>query len=488
MLNYLKKMMIFVVLLVVGTVLISDNVNAVNVSVNQTTTYFQRTPQHYNKQGEIERSIFNQSELETLTKITHGSEYHGNTSLDKVATDYIYVLGNEPLPNFVGTDGILQLYNESEMMTDAMIQDAAEYWNKLARTKIVEIVDSPEKSDEIIHDSPEKIGQLGGQTYDGKGILFYPNQWAIDNLDPIAQLDWKEATLIHEIGHALGIPHLGGGEDGYNAQRDNIYGTEFMAPWITGLWYAPKENDYGVKSTAIDAATLALAGLSWENPKKLSTWVLFEPSGYVNYHDGEVTSTIDSLFGIEIDSKGNYIQTKQAVNVQSSIIKNYNVYSIDDKIIDNKAEMALAELIGTTNSLNLVGKDISIINYYTSTKGNSYYKIAIGEKEYVINSSAFDPSFGIQIDFKGNYIQTKKEISKKLSIVKNYNVYCINESVLELGFGKTEAKYIQTTEGLDLLGKEVDVVTYYTSTKGNPYYKILLDNQEYVINSAAFRN
>lgn len=483
-----KKSMICFSLLLIGTVVNAEKVDAITTSTNQTTTYFQRTAMHYNNQGAIDRSIFTQSQLEKLTKITHGSMYHGNTSLDKVATEGIYVLGTEPLPNFMGTDGILQLYNESKMMTDEMVQDAADYWNKIAREKIVEVVDSPEKSDEIIHDSPEKNGSLGGQTYNGDGVLFYPNQWAIDSLDSVSQLVWKEATLIHEIGHALGIPHLGGGEDGYNAQRDTIYGSEFMASWIVGVGNAPQENANGVKSTAIDAATLALAGLSWEKTRKLASWVLVEPSAYVNYHGGEITSTIDDLFGIEIDSKGNYIQTKQSVNFQASIIKNYNVYSINDSQLDSKSELSQAKLVGTTDNMNLLEKDWSIITHYTSTKGNSYYKIVVDEKEYVVNSAAFDPLFGIQIDFKDNYIQTKQDMSKIVTVNKNFNVYTIDESVLALGFGKNYAKYVHTTKELDLIGKEVEMIAYYTSTKGNPYYKILVNKQEYIINSAAFDN
>ncbi|MGC6768298.1 hypothetical protein [Enterococcus sp. LJL51] len=484
----LRKCVILGSLLIAGTILSFENVEAANASVNQKTTYYQRTAQHYNPEGSIDLSYYTQSELESLTKITHGSEYHGNTSLDKAATDHIYVLENAPLPNFVGTDGILQLYNESEMMTDTMVQAAAKYWNTLAGTTIVEVVSSPEKSDEIIHDSPEKLGALGGQTYSGDGILFYPNQWAIDSLDPAAQLDWKESTLIHEIGHALGIPHLGGGEDGYNAQRDNISGTEFMAPWTTGLWNSPKENSNGVKSTAVDAAALALAGLSWEQPKKLSSWILTSPEGFVNYHDGKITTNLDTLFGIRIDFEGNYIQTKQQVNVVSSIIKNYNVYTINEEVLNNKAGISSAKVVGTTNGMGLTDKDLTILAYYTSTKGNSYYKISADGQEYVVNSRAFDTKFGIEIDFKENYIQTKKEVSTVLSIIKNYNVYTIDEAVLELGFGRSAAKTVQTTNGLGLIGKEVNIIAYYTSTKGNPYYKISVDGQEYVVNIAAFES
>lgn len=482
----LKKYVILGILFISGTTFSFENVEATNASTNQSTTYFQRTAQHYNPEGTIDLSNYTQAELESLTKITHGSEYHGNTSLDRAATDHVYVLGNSPLPNFVGSDGILQLFNESEMMTDTMVQDAARYWNMLAGTTIVEVVSSPEESDEIIHDSPEKLGILGGQTYNGDGILFYPNQWAIDFLEPAAQLDWKEATLIHEIGHALGIPHLGGGEDGYNAQRDGIQGTEFMASWTTGLWYSPEENSNGVKSTSIDAATLALAGLSWENPKKLSSWILTSSEGFVNYHNGEITTNIDSLFGIQIDFEGNYIQTKQQVNVTSSIVKNYNVYTINEEVLDNRMGTSIAKVVGTTSGMGIVGKDITILTYYTSTKGNPYYKILVDEQEYVINSAAFESVFGIEIDFKENYIQTKKEISKTLYIKNNYNVYTIDESVLELGFGRSTAKNIQTTNGLGLVGKEVNIIACYTSTKGNLYYKISVDGQEYVINSAAF--
>ncbi|WP_125682698.1 hypothetical protein [Levilactobacillus yonginensis] len=71
--------------------------------------YYQRT-KTFNK-GKIKRHLYAQSELSKLTLMTHGSRYSGNTSLDSAATAYVYQLNGQPLPNIVGPDGVLQLYN-----------------------------------------------------------------------------------------------------------------------------------------------------------------------------------------------------------------------------------------------------------------------------------------------------------------------------------------------------------------------------------------
>lgn len=488
MFRWMRKYVILSSLVFVGGILSSENVDAKNASANQKTTYYQRTAQYHNEGGAIEKSLYAQNELESLTRITHGTQYHGNTSLDKTATEHVYVLGSTPLPNFMGADGVLQLFNESKLMTDEMVKDAATYWNKIAGAKIVEVVSSQSESDEVIWDNQEPSNTLGAQFYDGNGIMFYVNAWHVDSvLRPEQAKDWKVATLIHEIGHALGVPHLGGGEVGYNAQNAKLHGTEFMASWSVGTTSSPLENLNGVKSTSIDAAALALAALSWEKPQKLASWVLSNPEAYVNYHNGEINSTILNKFGIEIDFEENYIQKKEDVVATVSILKNYNVYTINDKILDDGIGAEKAKLVGTTASMGLIGKNIEAVAYYTSTKGNIYYKVTVEGQEYVINTGAFDTAkFGIEIDFKDNFIQIKKEVSKKLYLGKNYNVYQVNDQLLNAGWGTVLAKNINTTDGLDLIGKEIDVIAEYTSTKGNPYYRVLVEGYEYVINSAAF--
>lgn len=246
--------------------------------------YYQRTKT--DNRGTIARGHYSQEELTKLTQITHGSQYHGNTSLDLAATKYAYQLEGKPLPNIVGQDGVLQLYNKSNFMTTAMVRDAAAYWNQIAGVQIVEVVDRQRLSDEVIHDDEIQRGVLGRQSYNGQGLVFFPQNWHLSGLSAKDQKNWQEAALIHEIGHALGIPHLGGGSLGGNAASAGIITTEFMAPW------RPVRNPLGVRSTAVDAAALAIAGLSWQKPRKLASWVLTNPTATVTYDNGELTSTI----------------------------------------------------------------------------------------------------------------------------------------------------------------------------------------------------
>ncbi len=263
---------------------------AVKQSVKQG---YQRTATYSPPGGRIDRHIYSQKQLRILTAITHGNQYRGNTSLDAVATRHAYQLDGRSLSNIVGADGILQLYNESHFMTTRMVKDAAKFWNQVAGTTIVEVVFRPEQSDEIIHDGQNARSVLGGQTYNGRGILFYPANWRIQNLSQRNQLNWKEAALIHEIGHALGVPHLGGGPLGNNAAKAGVQTVEFMAVWSVGRVGSPPENELGVKSTSMDAATLALAGLSWQHSRRLASGVLQKSHRVVLYDNGRITTTVN---------------------------------------------------------------------------------------------------------------------------------------------------------------------------------------------------
>ncbi|WP_225428343.1 zinc metalloprotease [Levilactobacillus enshiensis] len=250
---------------------------------------YQRTATYSPPGGRIDQHIYSQKQLRALTAITHGSQYRGNTSLDAVATQHVYQLNGRNLANIVGNDGVLQLYNDSHFMTTRMVKDAAGFWNRVAGTQVVEVVAHPDQSDEIIHDGKRTQPVLGGQTYNGKGILFYPGNWRIQNLSQRNQQNWKEAALIHEIGHALGIPHLGGGPLGTNAAKAGVATVELMAVWSVGRAGSPPENELGVKSTSMDAATLALAGLSWQHPRRLAGWVL-QTQRVVLYDNGHLTT------------------------------------------------------------------------------------------------------------------------------------------------------------------------------------------------------
>ncbi|WP_203642153.1 hypothetical protein [Levilactobacillus andaensis] len=251
---------------------------------------YQRTATYSPAGGRIDRHLYSQKQLRALTAITHGNQYRGNTSLDAVTTRHVYQLDGRNLANIVGADGVLQLYNESHFMTTRMVKDAAAFWNQVAGTTVVEVVSRPDRSDEIIHDGKSSRSVLGGQTYNGRGILFYPGNWRIQNLSQRNQQNWKEAALIHEIGHAFGIPHLGGGPLGTNASKAGVQTVELMAAWSVGRVGSPPENEQGVKSTSMDAATLALAGLSWQRSRRLAGWVL-NSNRVVLYDNGRVTTT-----------------------------------------------------------------------------------------------------------------------------------------------------------------------------------------------------
>src|SRR5699024_7484118 len=102
--------------------------------------------------GTLHQGLSNQSEIKVLVNWAHGDRYSGNTSLDEVASKQVYRMSEKNIPNVVGPEGVLHLYNESTFMTSAMVEAAAEYWNLLAGETIVEIVDQHRLCDEVIHD------------------------------------------------------------------------------------------------------------------------------------------------------------------------------------------------------------------------------------------------------------------------------------------------------------------------------------------------
>lgn len=253
--------------------------------------YYQRTRAYSTQDGLINQKLVDTKKLQHLTTLTHGTRYTGNTSLDRVAKDYHYRIGQDDILNFIGNDAKLRLYTESKLMTKSMLKDAATFWNTLAGQQIVVVVNQAKQSDEVIHDGKTKKGSLGGQTYNRQGMVFYPQNWKSSGLSASEKANWREAVLIREVGHALGIPSLGGGKQGLNAWNAGKIGSEVMGYWSVGS-AAPQANKEGITSTSMDAAALALAGLSWEKPQRLAKWIYARPNGYVNYHNGKITTTI----------------------------------------------------------------------------------------------------------------------------------------------------------------------------------------------------
>ncbi|MFD1455924.1 hypothetical protein ACFQ44_09630 [Levilactobacillus lanxiensis] len=252
--------------------------------------YYQRSRAYTTQDSLLNQKMISRSKMVQLTNLTHGTQYTGNTSLDQAAKTYRYQVGKEKISNFMGTDATLQLYTESKLMTKSMVQDAATFWNTLAGQKIVTVVASAKQSDEVIHDTKTDDKSLGGQTYDRQGMVFHPANWKSAGLSTAEEQDWREAVLIREIGHALGLPSLGGGKLGNNAFVHGKIGSEVMSYWSVGS-AAPAINKQGVKSTAMDGAALALAGLSWKRPQRLAQWVYTDQTPFVLYHDGKISST-----------------------------------------------------------------------------------------------------------------------------------------------------------------------------------------------------
>lgn len=250
--------------------------------------YYQRTKPYSTSEGLVNQKIYHKNTLRRLTVLTHGTQYTGNTGLDEVATHYKYHQAGKNISNFMGSDGVLQLYNESKMMTTPMVRDAASFWNQVAGHRVVEVVKTARASDEVIHDGKTQAKYIGGQHYDGTGMEFFPANWVSKGFTATEDLDNREAVLIREMGHALGIPNLGGGKVGGNAAAKGYITTEVMGVWETGPNVLPA-NRRGIRSSRMDAAAIALAGISWQRPRKLGGSMLTGQKA-VLYHDGRVTT------------------------------------------------------------------------------------------------------------------------------------------------------------------------------------------------------
>lgn len=253
--------------------------------------YYQRSRAYTTQDGLLNQKMRSARQMRQLTALTHGTRYTGNWSLDQAATTYHYRVGQDNISNFMGADATLQLYTTSKLMTPAKVRAAATFWNRLAGQRIVQVVDTAKRSDEVIHDAQpaKKDTSLGGQTYDRQGMVFYPQNWRSSGLSATERADWQQAVLIREIGHALGIPSLAGGSRGTNAFDHGKIGAEVMGYWSVGS-AAPKANRHGITSTKMDGAALALAALSWKRPQRLADWVFTQHPVVVHVHAGQVST------------------------------------------------------------------------------------------------------------------------------------------------------------------------------------------------------
>lgn len=284
----IKRLVIFVglALIIAGVFL---GMNRLQVLMNGDVHYYQHTKPTSTVDGAINLKTYSQQELTQLTKLTHGTKYTGNHSLDAVATRHVYQISGKNIRNFMGRDGVLQVHNESKMMTTPMVRDAAKFWNQVAGYQIIQVVASAKGSDEVIHDGKTKDKYIGGQQYNGTGIQFFPKNWKTKGFTATEDQDNREAVLIRELGHALGIPNLGGGKTGSAAGAVGYITPEVMSVWETGPNML-EANRTGIKSTPMDGAAVAMAGISWQRPRKLASWMLTtQKPVVVTYHAGKMT-------------------------------------------------------------------------------------------------------------------------------------------------------------------------------------------------------
>ncbi|QNN75297.1 hypothetical protein H9L19_08025 [Weissella diestrammenae] len=316
-----------------------------------------------------------------------------------MATDHVLVQidangGRGPIQTFLGEDGILQIHTQSRIITEEVVRAAANLWNTIAGAEIIKYVVDPALSDEIIHDLPSIEGSttLMGQTYNGEGIVCYPDNFHLENLSESNRNNQLVALAAHEMGHAIGIAHLGGGRVGNNAGESEppYFGHEFMSTWTVEM------NPVGVTSTLIDAAVLALVAHGWEKPRSVAEWAI---SG-IN-KDSSVTSndlSIDSItntipWGYAVDQISHTIQDNEPL--YKKVKKNFNVYNPKINIDDVFAKHYFyrsdqIDVIGTTGSLNLIDELVLIERTYESADGYFINKVNIDNQIYYIFNDAFE--------------------------------------------------------------------------------------------------
>ncbi|WJI90708.1 hypothetical protein [Weissella viridescens] len=353
-------------------------------------TLYANTTAYANPNGSIATGIYTQAELEQLAAITHGSQYSGNTDLDRVATEHTYRNGYGNYMNLVGPDGVLKLYNDSKFLPKEAETAVAGFWNNLAGTEIVRFVDLIETSDETIHDVYGEVGALAAQTYNGNGLIFYPDTWQTTHLTWQQKENWHVTALLHEIGHALGVSHLGGGADGSNAGTSGHFGSEIMGPWDV------RDNLNGAISTKIDAAALAMAALTWRKPRKVATWVLQNDADkyqarYDNrqiYANMPFVSEPDDGWGILYENF--MIQSK--VVTYRTINKDYKLYQFEERQLDGKS-LVKAKLVGSTadSKHHLLGKVVQIMAVYpTDVEGQRVVRFKQDGEELTVLEAALD--------------------------------------------------------------------------------------------------
>lgn len=381
---------------------------------------------------------------------------------------------------------------------------------------------------------------------DHKGILTFSRDYLTeDYLEPGSYLYASAISAIrHEMGHALGLGHDYGvvmfsnsdplskeAHDACMADLEkgilpeipefNILAVKNILNHLNSIYTTPglgmipsniiantrlnREDNYIISATYFEehflttAKAINLLTNQLESVSSINGSDILESKTQVIALDGTkyylVCDTVnqkyyaveekDVILGNEIDIEGNYLMEGTAVDATATIDKNYNLYKLPE------SKFGPVDSVGTTNQSNLIDKSVKIKKVYRSTIGRNYYLFEDSGIEYIANSAAFfltgDMSVPniVEIESKGNFLTSKKIISEKLKIDKNYNVYTIDERLVN-SEGTSEALCVSTTSYMGLINEPISIVAIYTSTSGREYYRAIIEGKEYVISAVAF--
>ncbi|MBM7617187.1 hypothetical protein JOC36_000736 [Weissella uvarum] len=419
--------------------------------------------------GLISKDVYTQQELMKLTDLLHGSEFVGITSTDSLM-DYRYVLGGRPITSLVGADGVLQIYNNSTFVSDTIVQHAADFINALAGVEVVQVVKDKSQADEWVSDAiVADNGALAAQTYNGDGILMYPNSWRVSQFNDQQLQNIKVAVLVHELLHAMGVTHLTGGYLGENGNKRGI-GTD--------------ERD-GFSYGKLQAAALAAAATSWECPRRVADWAVKDGDFKVAYKEGKITTDIPDSCGrtfqnkpitqgLAIDSLDNILGDEHTITFPIRINQNYNVYAFKQTSILEKAAY-----VNTTKNFGWIDQVLEGQAMYQSTKGLYYYKVKFDGESYLINSGAVDS----HVNYIDNaMVKTMEDDYRQLKMVKKANKYIFNEEWYRAPI-KTNAEL--DGDNAELVNRIVNIEQRLDTVNG-PYYKIFYNHKNYVIHADAF--
>lgn len=221
--------------------------------------------------------------------------------------------------------------------------------------------------------------------------------------------------------------------------------------------------------------------------------IIGEETGIFGLESKNVTYKYEKVINAAyIDYKENTIVSISDLARDLEIIKNYNV-----NLMTEKNGNIIISQTKNTNDLNLINKVVKTTKRIETANGNVYYMISDSGKDYVILSKAFRTATteydfsiaenmnlysNISLDYTGNYLSSTNDVSQKITLVNNFNVY----DLLNTGGDNALSPIAGTSSSLNLLNKNFDVTKEYTTSGGSKFYNIVIDGYNYFINAAAF--